>query len=135
MAEQRDIEKENLEYIAEAAAKKFFEQFSKAKVEPTININSGSASVEEISKQLAKMIQESASAAAGGCYSKKPCNPPKTIKDLKITLLGHELKHVSKLDFEGCRVKLDFWYGGEKDNEGSFSVDVPGDWVTFDFKR
>ena len=59
----------------------------------------------------------------------------KAIKDLKITLLGHELKYVSKFSFEGMRVKLEFWWGGEGDKEGSFSVDVPCNWVTLDFKK
>ncbi|QAT48581.1 hypothetical protein EQM14_01615 [Caproiciproducens sp. NJN-50] len=64
-----DITRADLEYMFNTAAEKFFKEFKAARIEPVININSGSTSVKEISKQLAQMFRESADSAAGGCYS------------------------------------------------------------------
>ena len=70
MPEEKNIAREDLKHLFDAAAEKFFKEFKVARIEPTINITSGSASVEEINKQLTQMLREPVEAVSGDYYSK-----------------------------------------------------------------
>ena len=88
---EKPITREDLEYMFNTATEKFVKEFQAAKVEPQITIQNATlsckADVKKINKELAEMLQESADAVAGGCYSEKPCNPPKsTNEEIRETL-------------------------------------------------
>lgn len=136
MPEEKSITREDLEYVFNAAAEKFMKVFQAARIEPEISItHNGTTSVDDINKALTNMVLEKAKVAAGGSYQAgQNTTQPKNITDYKVNLLGHEIKRISSVLFDGCRAKIEFWYGGEKDCGGSFTADVPIDWITFESK-
>lgn len=67
-----EIEKENLKYVFEAAAAKFYAQFNATKVEPSINIAEQhvhqEADVNAINYALGDMVKQQSAVSAGGKY-------------------------------------------------------------------
>lgn len=107
MSEEKGLTREDLKYMFDAASEKFFKEFKAVKTEPIITINSSSApvSVEEINRELARRLRESADTAIGGCYSEDSSRAT-IVKKIKKSELIKEI-HDAVIENLSCGITID----------------------------